>query len=183
MLKYMIIMRTRVNLTVLLTGLSLSCANASAQTPQNTGLELGAAYSLLYAEGTLPFGFTFTWGRELTHGYFLVGEAAGNYKNTLGGGVSQTGLDVSHALAGGLRFPRRAGGISPFFQILAGAVWEGGSGPSETTVAVQPGAGVDFRFGDRHALRLQGDYRGIFASPSHAHEYRFSVGLITRYVR
>jgi hypothetical protein len=167
---------------VLLTGISLWCATASAQTRQDTNVEFGAGYSLLYAEGSLPIGFAFTVGREVRRGFVLVGEAAGNYKFTWFS-PQRVVVAVSHALTGGLRLTHRAGGASPFFQILAGPLWESGSGPSETDAGVQPGVGVDFRVSDRRALRLQGDYRGVFGSPSHAHEYRFIVGVVARSVR
>jgi hypothetical protein len=169
---------TRVKAMAILTGIGLLWLAAPAQAQENP-VEVSAGYSLLYVRDPLPVGFVLGIERQQSRAVVIVVQATGNYGLTLLSGNSGL-VDVSHALVGGVRLGHRGADFSPFIQLLAGPVRESGSGPSETNIAVQPGAGVDVRIDNRRRLRLQGDYRSILASPSHTREYRVTVGAVLR---
>jgi hypothetical protein len=137
----------------------------------------------------------------LTRSVELVGEVGGNYKRTT---APDFGVKVSldlHSFMGGARYVARPPGrVSGFVQTLAGAarISAGlsacGSLPPEicaealdasksrTYFALQPGAGVDIMIVKQLGLRVQGDYRAVFARERDLsetlHEFRFSVGVV-----
>jgi hypothetical protein len=118
------------------------------------------------------------------HGWLsAVAEAGGNYK-TLAMIDGDARLSVLSFMAGG-RASARIGRFTEFGQLLAGAVRGRGSEfgltVSNTSFALQPGAGLDWPFGRHFASRFELDFRTINASGDgrdRAHQIRAIAALV-----
>ena len=121
-----------------------------------------------------PVGWMATGAVRLGSGRLsAIGEGGLSYRTT-SGDERQYLLGVF----GGARFAVYSSRhLTLFAQGLAGLERFSEPGLVETGVAVQPGAGLDYRFSSRLFLRLQGDYRWSQPNDSTFHAYRV-VGAI-----
>src|SRR4051812_31427323 len=154
---------------------------AGAQTP----VEISVGYAVAHDprdEITLPSGWMTGAAIGLTRTLAAVGEVSGQYA-TIALLSTDARLTV-HTMMGGLRASARVGRLTEFAQILAGALRTGGSAFGSTltgtSVAVQPGVGLDYPLTRRLALRAELDVRLIRHQPdatNGGHQYRFVAGL------
>lgn len=155
--------------------------------------DVAASYSLLYVNdlGDLGQGSWMSVGWlgavavHLNDWASVVGEFGANYKS-----ITESGVDVSVDVLtylGGVRFRGSANPkVVPFGQVLLGGAHVGAGadaegvnvGASVNGFALQPGAGVDLFFGPRAGIRIQGDYRSVWAEGDSNSEFRFAVGVV-----
>jgi hypothetical protein len=157
-------------------------------------------------DGMFGTGWAASVAGALTRSVELAGEVGGNYKTSTAPGVgAKMRLDL-HSFLGGARYVARPQGrVSGFVQTLAGATrisagfTSCGSVPpsicsemrqvgmARTYFTLQPGAGVDVGMTNRVGIRVQGDYRAIFAGESGdsetLHEFRFAAGVVVGFGR
>ncbi len=128
---------------------------------------------------TAPLGWMVSDTANLTPWFGLVGDASGNYSNSVYGIGSS-----AHTFLSGPRFVgRRNGGrVSPFGQFLAGIrftnVYGLGFNESVMNFAIQPGGGVDIKLSASLALRMQLDYTTDFDDGFHSSTFRFVPGIV-----
>jgi hypothetical protein len=186
------------SVSALAAAMALGAPRASdAQTRQ--GLEVYAGYSYLndpansvVAATAGDASFTAGWvagvAVPLSRWLSAAAEAGGNYK-TLAAIDSDVRLSVLSLMAGA-RASARIGPFTEFGQVLVGAVRGSGSEfgltVSNTGVAIQPGAGLDWPLGGHFASRVELDFRTISASGDgrdRAHQIRAIAALVYRIQR
>ncbi|HEU0107513.1 MAG TPA: hypothetical protein VFT38_15140 [Vicinamibacteria bacterium] len=157
--------------------------------------EIGIGYSGLRADGDLTHGGVLGVAFPRSGGRLrLVAELSAQSGEASGGErLRELGL-----LAGAAFAPWRAGRLSPFVSLKAGAVsaqrsvtvfgvsiaadgvCDGGC-PYQTGPAVEVGGGLDLRVGGRWAVRLaQADYRVTRLGGETDHGLRLSAGIVRR---
>src|SRR4051812_41605947 len=134
---------------------------------------------------TLPVGWVAGAAIDLTPGLSLVADVSGHYKT-----VPLVTADArlsTLAIMGGLRGSARVGRLREFGQVVAGLVRSSGSAFGLTTtgqsLAVQPGAGVDYPVTTRWAVRAEIDVRLMRSQPdavNGGYQYRFATVLAYR---
>lgn len=132
-------------------------------------------------------GWVASVGVNLTSWLGLVGEVGGHYMmlDFLGTDVSLS----SHAFLGGARVSvRRGSRVSPFGQVLVGAMHGRVSGFGEsasgTKLALQPGGGLDVWLRPTVGVRVGGDYRRVFVDGREGlDEVRIHVGVVLAFGR
>jgi hypothetical protein len=141
-------------LLVLASVVPVSAQQTGSESPR-ADLSAGAA---VWREDDRRFdGFQVTGGYRPWRYVSFIGDfvAYGGGRNTLMGGVRAQGT----------------GRIAPFVQVLYG------SAPLDD-IAIQPGAGVDFRFARHGAIRGAFDYKISGDDGSTYVGYRLSIGLV-----
>jgi hypothetical protein len=168
--------------------------------------EIAVGYSYLYfSEKSIPAGWFFSAGANITDAFAIVGDISGNYKSdsatTVGGTVTVS--SNFHTFLAGPRVTARSGQLNFYGQFLVGAergagsvAVTGGGAPfassgSGTEFCLAPGAGVDFNLGDRAALRAGVSERLIRVSTSTStatlgqstfdKEFQLQIGLVYRF--
>ena len=147
------------------------------------GIDLAAGYALVRPQDLeVNFhGWTASLAGHVTPWFAVVGEGSGNHKTHdlfIGGGPK---LSI-HAGMVGPRFSGwRSRAVTPFIQVLVGAVHisssaMGGSG-SATKFGIQPGAGADMWVTPGLGIRIGADYRRVVANEM-SNQARFHVGLV-----
>ncbi|HSE97810.1 MAG TPA: outer membrane beta-barrel protein, partial [Blastocatellia bacterium] len=117
----------------------------------------------------------------------IVGEISGHYGNVTRTGVTpdpQFDADVYYFLFGP-RFTARRGNINLFAHTLIGAArTKVEFADSETDFAFAIGGGMDINASKEIAVRLfQVDYAPIRANGDTAHNFRFALGFVYRFVK
>jgi hypothetical protein len=156
------------------------------QADAQTRFELSAGYSIARDprdEVTLPAGWVVSAAAGLTPAVSLVADVSGQY-TTISLVDAEARLSA-HAIVGGLRASARVGRLTEFGQVLAGVVLASGSAFGSTTtghsIAIQPGAGVDYPLASRWAIRAEIDVRFLRSQPdavNGGYQYRFATGIV-----
>jgi hypothetical protein len=132
-----------------------------------------------------PFGWLVGFGGHLNDTISIVGEFGGSYKS-----ISESGVDVTlniYNYMGGVRFRGRGNPKAiPFGQVLIGGAHVGvgadaagyNVGVSTNGFSLQPGGGVDVFFAKNAGVRIQGDYRVIWAEGDNSSEFRIAAGVV-----
>jgi len=169
-------------LTMGLTALiaTLSAPPAAAQGPPATTISGG--YGWLRESGiggspsvTYNKGWLVSVAQRISTGRIAIaGEVGGQYRTT-----SAIETHSLYGFLGGLRVELTRGSrLSTFAQVLAGVERFSSPGFSEAGFAFQPGAGLDFAFHKRVALRVQGDFRVAHEEGVTFKEARVAVGIV-----
>jgi opacity protein-like surface antigen len=144
-------------LAVTLAGLALSGTAAAADAPK---ADLFGGYSYLKADEKSRHGWEGSLGFQLWNKLGLIADVSGHHRND--DGVTADTLSYM----GGVRFALHGSKLTPFAQGLAGRVHakEGISvlgfsgGETHKSLGWAVGAGLDWSFKGRWAVRVQGDY-------------------------
>ena len=158
-------------------------APVAAQTPRG---EIAAGYQFLRdGDSNFPTGWFISGAGNLSDRFAIVGEVSSS-RTSFPDQLFIEGASASiNGYMGGVRYFSRMGSVTPFAQVLFGAlqakletrVFGIPISESQTVGAMQPGAGVDVQLNDRFAIRFAGDYRRIFSEDG-AGELRFIVGAV-----
>lgn len=167
---------------VLLLG-SLPCPVAAQQR-----FEIAAGYSAAYDPRdavTLPAGWIVGAAIPITAAVSAVADVSAQYK-TVPLFTSDARLSV-HTITGGVRAAARIGRLTEFAQLLAGVARTSGSAfgatSTATTLAVQPGVGVDVPLARAWAARAQIDVRILRSQPdatNGGYQTRFAAAMVYR---
>jgi opacity protein-like surface antigen len=146
--------------------------------------EIAGGYSFvrdLDSDLNLPFGWNFSFAKNLSPFLGVVGEASGNYR-------SETDASLSvHFFQGGVRLSRRGATTTPYVGILGGLarsrltvnVLGVAVDASSTDLSFQVGGGVDVTVQGPWALRAGADYQAIIAEET-ANLVRLHAGIVYR---
>lgn len=160
-------------LAAVLTATTAMGMPAHAQSTSSSSFDLSAAaiYDFVLNEGnqTSNLGAHFDVAKRFLEGDSLsvsgLGEIGWNHFEF---------VDVS-SYAGGLRIASRSRQKQLIFgQFLLGAE----HASSNTSFMIQPGAGVDFTWKPRYAVRVQVDWRHMFSDFDDQDGFRVGVGLV-----
>jgi opacity protein-like surface antigen len=187
---------------VVLSALPARAADANAAPGAG---QIAVGYSYLYiSDKSIPAGWFFSAGANITDAIAVVGDISGNYKSdseTTAGGTLTFSTNVYTFLAGP-RVTARSGQLNFYGQFLVGAARGAGSitltgggasfasSGSDTEFCLAPGAGVDFNLGDRAALRAGVSERLIRVNTSTSttpgqstfeKEFQLQIGLVYRF--
>ena len=135
------------------------CLSLPALAQQTPAVEVSGGYSFVRDQEVEENfqGWLASVAGNFNQWFGIAGEVGGNYKTVQ---VLGTDVDLSlHSFLAGPRFSaRQTQNVTPFGQILLGAVRGSGSvlgeGETATDFALQPGGGVDFRLRPRFGIRV-----------------------------
>lgn len=172
--------RTLVNVVGALVVCAVVAAPAAGQTVDRANI--GVAYSYLHESGTgggAASTYSVGWVASAASGMgkgklAIVAEAGANYRKNVVGERQQL-----WGVLGGARVALwRKSRTTAFAQALAGMERFSEPGFTESGLAFQPGAGVDYWFGGKLGLRLQGDLRIAREEGVTFREFRFAAGVV-----
>lgn len=153
---------------------AFACAVASPAQAQNENkLEIGVGYSFLEEErSNLPAGWLVSIAGRVTDVVSVVGEVGGNYWSFRGTRGSV------HTFQAGPRFAvSRSSPIRPYGQFLLGAALAYAD-PLDKKFVIEPGGGVDFRVGDRAAVRFGVGFPMLLDDIQTIRMFRFHAGFV-----
>lgn len=146
-------------------------------------LELSGGYSYLRSDERNRHGWIGSAAWSLSERFGVEAELAGHYSS-----LDAVSLRTHSFLAGPRFVPFRRRTLTPFLHVLAGAVRSTQSfdvlgvtvSESQADVGGVAGLGVDYRLGERLAVRVQGDLRLVRADGKTEHDPRASAGVVLR---
>jgi opacity protein-like surface antigen len=156
-------------------------------------VEIFGGYSYLSSdvfgerEGLGTPGFLASVAGNVTKNFGIAGEISGHYGNVSILGIRpdpEFDADVFTFLIGP-RFTARKGNLNYFGHVLiGGARSKIETFESETDFAFAVGGGIDINASPNIAVRLfQADYLPIRTSGDTAHNFRYSIGFVYRFVK
>lgn len=160
---------------------AVAVPRAAAAQDERGNIALGYNYTYIFGPNggpglELPAGIFLSAGEWTGRSTLLVGELAESH-------TSRGGSADDSTFTGGLRFMarrpyRRRGAPRPFAELLiGGARLSGGS----TTLALEPGFGVDSPVAYRTALRIAGHYDIYHLGGGMTYAFRLDIGLAFRF--
>jgi hypothetical protein len=164
-----------------------SVRSSYQRTPTFPAVETSVAWGLMRKEqNTFPRGWNVAVAGNVKPWLSIVGDVSGTYGSLDWYQGVEWVSSSEHTFLSGARFTGRfvEGRVNPFAQFLGGVsltrvgLFDSHYG-SSTDFAIQPGGGVDFGLSDSIALRMQVDFRTIFAG-SNINEFRFTPGIVIR---
>jgi len=158
---------------------------AMAQTARTPTVDATIGYQVLHVpDETFPFGWNLDVSGPVNDVWRVVGEFGMSRDDQTETGVSGT-LKYYH-LGVGPRLVANTRGITPFVQLLGGAVHTRAdlvlvnSGPvsdGDWAFMLQPGAGVSVPIGSVVSIVGQADYRRVFFKEQGDNEFRIGFGV------
>ena len=163
-----------------------SAAPAHKTKPKRAKAEVTAdvygGYSHVHAGEASLDGWTLSGSYPLRSRLSVVGDLAGHYGSYAGASLSELALQVGVRHAWPSPSPRH--GLSPFAEVLLGAVHTGtssaGVSDSDTDLGLSLGGGADFGLSERWAARGLFHLRFVHGEGASDTDYRFSVGIVYR---
>jgi hypothetical protein len=165
--------RSRAGLALVAILLSVRSAAAQEEHTYDVSLNWSPAFADNVAYRILP-AWSLSWSGPDHGGVSLAVDVGGWYFPN---------AQSIHNLLAGPRIAGGAEGVRPFAQVLAGAsIWFANN--AAAGLAIVPGGGADIPVGNgRFAVRLEGDYFGMYAPGDYGrhywgHVWRFSTGVV-----
>lgn len=157
------------------------CGQQTALAQPRQALEVSAGYTFLrdvHADVDFPRGWYAAVGVRVAGPLWAIGHIDASFQ-TLSLEAGEVALSV-HAGMVGVRAATRVGPFVEFGQVTLGPVRGRGAAfgteSTDTRLGIQPGAGLDYAFRRRLALRLEIDIRRIPSKDET--EIRFGAGIV-----